>query len=82
MTADHDDGEGHGADGDGHVTLESMGFRMTAKICEKAVARLARNVPTFYGIQCSNTVLNRLQPIQSFAVEVVRCVPHITRMLQ
>jgi len=49
----HDDGEGNVADRDGHRTLETVGFHMTAKKCEMTLARLARNVPAVYRTRCS-----------------------------
>jgi hypothetical protein len=79
MATVHDDGEGNVADGDGHRTLETMGFQMTAKKCQTTVARLARNVPAVIRILCSTVRSARsryetLTRASSLVGSVFKCV--------
>lgn len=83
MATVHDDGEGNVADGEGHRTLETVGYHMTAKKCETTVAWLARNVPAVYRTRCSiaASAKSRYETLPRAcslvcSVEVARCVTY------
>ena len=87
MDTVHDDGQGNVADRDGHRTLETAGFHMTAKKCETTVTRLARNVPAVYRTRSSiaASARSRYETVPRAytlvcSVEVVRCVTYNTSL--